>query len=133
MIRQSLVAFLLLSSAYECVAAGIAPIELKALQEIEEHLQNGKPLLLEFYSSSCSHCRAMAPRLQEIAQELPELTILKVEAKSPLFGQLQKRFEGHGGFPTFIFIDRTGKKVHKMTGAMDKAKLKKEIQDRILR
>jgi thioredoxin 1 len=37
------------------------------------------PVLLEFGTSWCGHCRILAPRLAELLAELPEVNHLKIE------------------------------------------------------
>ncbi len=48
----------------------------------EEIDQVEGPVLLEFGSAQCGHCRTLAPRLKQLLEEFPEVQHIKVEDAS---------------------------------------------------
>lgn len=59
------------------------------------------PVLLEFGTSWCGHCRALAPRVAEHLDRLPEVRHIKVEdgPGRPLGRSFQVRM-----WPSFVFL-----------------------------
>ena len=78
-----------------------APVE-PTRREID---QTTGPLLLEFGTSWCGHCRALAPHVRRLLGEYPEVRHLKVEdgPGQPLGRSFQVKL-----WPTLVFL-RDGK------------------------
>ena len=113
----------------------------------------GKPVLLEFWSMGCPHCRKMIPELSKIAAALPELAIVSVHAGSKGAGdQIKAEFPEKkfpvclddgaarkaykdlpapfkvGGIPHFILIDAKGQMRSTVVGYREAAVMIAEIR-----
>jgi len=113
----------------------------------------GKPVLLEFWSMGCPHCRRMIPELPKIAAALPELAIVSVHAgnkgaadqikaefpdkKFPVClddGSARKAYKDLpapfkvGGIPHFILIDAKGQMRGTVVGYREAAVMIAEIR-----
>jgi thioredoxin 1 len=67
-----------------------------------EQIDRGRgPVLLEFGTAWCGHCRALAPRVAELLERHPEVAHVKVEdgPGRPLGRSFQVRL-----WPSFVFL-----------------------------
>lgn len=48
-------------------------------QQIKAELESGRPIILYFYSETCSTCINLKPRIEEIEQHFPHITLFKIE------------------------------------------------------
>jgi thioredoxin 1 len=89
-------------------------------------LQSPLPIIVDFWASWCSPCRAIAPALERIAIEQDgHLTIVKVDVdENPINAQ---QF-GVQGIPTLLMMSQ-GKEVTRIVGALPEAKLKAAVAD----
>ena len=83
-----------------------------------------KPAIVDFYADWCGPCRAIAPTLQQLAEQYgEEIVIYKVNIdKSP---ELAQAF-GIRSIPAVMYIPLKGEPAMTL-GARDKAKFEKEI------
>ena len=91
---------------------------VKTAPEFEEAIAKGE-VLVDFWATWCGPCRMLAPVLEEVAKERPELTIVKVDVDEA--GELAAKF-GISSIPTLIRF-RDGKEGAKTLGFMPKPKL----------
>ena len=100
------------------------PIEIRDDEFEGKVLKSPIPVLIEFWSPSCSFCRKMAPVLDLVAEEYSgRLPVFKMNIQeNPV---TPTKFEVTG-IPAF-FLFKDGKAAGKALGAMPKGRLKKEL------
>lgn len=78
-----------------------------------------KPLVLDFYADWCAPCKVLAPVLEQVAGEYPDVVFAKcnVEADEDFASEYNVR-----NVPTVIMF-KDGEQVSRFSGAFNKAKL----------
>lgn len=81
-----------------------------------EVLQSEKKVLLDFWAPWCAPCRMVAPIVDEIANERPDIKVGKVNVDDEI--ELASKY-GIMSIPTLLVIEN-GEVVNKVTGARPK-------------
>ena len=129
------------SQSYHAPAhVNLAALDLQRLDgaRIDANQLRGKPVVLNFWAPWCPPCRLEMPWLQDLQHRHPEILVLGVEAdpaeyangiimaadKHISFPLLQmtdslRHTVGEvGTLPTTLYIDRSGKVIHTVSGAI---------------
>ena len=81
-----------------------------------EVMNSDKPVLLDFWASWCGPCRMVAPILDEIAAEHPEIKVVKINVDEE--PELAIKY-GIATIPTLLVFEN-GKTVNKSLGVQPK-------------
>ena len=89
-----------------------------------EVIENDGPVLVDFWAPWCGPCRVVAPVLEEIAAERPELRIVKLNVDD---NQQTAAAYDVLSIPTMILF-KNGAAAKKIIGAYPKRKLEAELE-----
>lgn len=81
-----------------------------------EVMQSSKPVLIDFYANWCMPCKMLAPVIEEIASEVQDVKICKVNVDEQ--SELAQQFQIMS-IPTLVVM-KNGKVVNKSMGARPK-------------
>ena len=93
-------------------------IHVESLSQYEELLAKGE-VLVDFFATWCGPCNMLAPVLEQVAAEHPEVTILKVDVDE--LGGIAQKY-GVNSIPA-LFYFKDGQLVNQTLGFMPKPRL----------
>lgn len=94
-------------------------LHLENKTDFEKILKENERVLVDFYATWCGPCRMLSPVLDEVSEDLPEVTILKVNVDE--HPELSARF-GVTAIPTLIEFNKE-KQVNLFRGYLSKEDL----------
>ena len=89
----------------------------------QEVLQSSKPVLVDFWASWCVPCKMLAPMIQQIADEMPELKVCKINIDEEM--SLAQDYQVMS-IPTLILF-KNGQVSARTMGNMPKQMIKQEL------
>lgn len=81
--------------------------------------QDGKTVLVDFWATWCGPCRMIAPVLEEVAKERPDVTVCKVDVDEERELALEYNVSS---IPTLL-VFRDGKVIDQSIGAVPKERI----------
>ena len=85
----------------------------------KEVLESTQTVLVDFWATWCGPCRMIAPILEEIAEEHPEIKVCKIDVDTE--AELAMEFRV-ASIPTLLVV-KNGEVVKKSVGVIPKAKV----------
>ena len=82
----------------------------------KEVLKSNKKVLVEFYADWCDPCKMLAPTLEEIAKENPDIKVVKVNVDENQYTAIKY---GAYSIPLLVVIE-DGKEINSASGALPK-------------
>ena len=94
----------------------------------KEVLESGLPVVVDFWANWCGPCKMIAPIVEELAKEFDgKVKIGKVDVDT---NPKSASTYGIMSIPSIIFF-KNGKVMDQVTGAINKASLKRKIEENI--
>ena len=102
-----------------------SPLSEEAKAAVTELVVSGQPSVLYIYADWCPVCRKFKPVLSEVmAKSYPDIALVKVEVDQN--SELPKKLKINS-IPTLLLFDAQGQYVELITGALEEADLKGEL------
>ena len=99
-------------------------LSLNANNFDEEVMHSDKPVLIDFWASWCGPCKMMSPVIDEIAEELQNIKVGKINVDENQ--DLAMKYNVMS-IPTIVII-KDGKEIKRFVGVQDKENLIKDLK-----
>ena len=83
------------------------------LAELQEVINSGRPVAIDFYATWCGPCRVISPKFEQWSEKFASVTFVKVDVDQA--GEIAAAMQ-ITAMPTFMFF-KGGKKVEEIVGA----------------
>ena len=97
-------------------------IEIQSVNQFNEEIKAPK-VLVDFYATWCGPCKMVAPVIEQIANQHPELKVLKVDVDE--VGALAMQY-GVNSIPTMLYVE-DGKVIRSRLGFAPKPVLEEFV------
>ena len=94
-------------------------INVTAANFEQEVVKSDKPVLIDFWATWCGPCKMIAPIVEEVANDHPEIKVVKVNVDEA--EDLAVAF-GIVSIPTLVLV-KNGKAVNQVVGYVPKSKI----------
>ena len=92
-------------------------------ENFEETVKTNETVLVDFWATWCGPCRMIAPHIEKIAKEHPEITVGKVNVDD--YPEIAIKFN-IASIPTLLLFKK-GKLVETLVGYREKAEIEKYL------
>lgn len=100
-------------------------LELMSPQELQQAIESGEPLFVEFYSPECPHCASLEPTIRKVVDSWGEA--LRIAQVDVLNNRDAAREWDVLSTPTVVLFDG-GEEVARLTGVQGYRQYKGEIE-----
>lgn len=101
------------------------PIVITPKEFEREVLKSNQKVLVDVYTDWCGYCKILAPTIDEIASENPNIKVVKVNVTKDQTNFREKK--GINGYPTLLLF-QNGKEIRRTAGALSKYWLERFIK-----
>lgn len=101
------------------------PIVITPKEFEREVLKSNQKVLVDVYTDWCGYCKMLAPTIDEIASENPNIKVVKVNVTKDKTNFREKK--GINGYPTLLLF-QNGKEIRRTAGALSKYWLERFIK-----